>query len=287
MLACAWILIYMASHTNEEACLPSLSALTRMLEVPNSGGGLMYTFDSRIRYSEIDKNAELTIESLIDYFQDCSIFHTQDGPADMAYLKERNLAWVLSSWQIEVKRYPRLCEEVTIGTLPYEIRGFFGGRNFFMDTKDGERLAVANSLWTLLDFSKNAPSRVTQEIIDAYPVEPRLEMDYADRKIRLPEGGEVFKGEDIPVRPHHLDTNDHVNNGEYIRMAIDSLPDKDVRISSMRAEYRKQARLGDVLTPEIIKVSNQDGISYTISLKDVEDSPVCLVELVASREFGA
>ncbi len=287
MLACAWILIYMASHTNEEACLPSLSALTRMLEVLNSGGGLMYTFDSRIRYSEVDKNAELTIESLIDYFQDCSTFQTQDGPASMEYLRQKNIAWVLNSWQIEIKRYPRLCEYVTIGTIPHELKGYFGVRNFFMDTAEGERLAVANSVWTLIDFKKGLPSIVTQEIADAYPVEPKLEMNYADRKIKIPEDGEVFKGAAIEVKPHHLDTNNHVNNGQYIRMAIDSLPDKDVRISSMRAEYRKQARLGDVLTPEIIKVSNQDGISYTISLKDVEDSPVCLVELVASREFGA
>ena len=103
----------------------------------------MYTFDSRIRYSEVDKNAILTLESLIDYFQDCSTFQTQQGPADIAFMKERNVAWVLNFWQIEVKRLPRLCEEVVIGTVPYELKGMFGLRNFFMDTKDGERLAVA------------------------------------------------------------------------------------------------------------------------------------------------
>ena len=32
----------------------------------------MYTFDSRIRYSECDSEGFLTMESLLDYFQDCT-----------------------------------------------------------------------------------------------------------------------------------------------------------------------------------------------------------------------
>ena len=55
----------------------------------------MYSFNSRIRYSEVDKNAELTIEALINYFQDCTIFQTEDGPANMAYLNDLGAAWCL------------------------------------------------------------------------------------------------------------------------------------------------------------------------------------------------
>ncbi|RKM59895.1 acyl-[acyl-carrier-protein] thioesterase [Butyrivibrio sp. CB08] len=239
----------------------------------------MYTFDSRIRYSEVDKNAELTIESLINYFQDCSTFQTQDGPANMAYLRQQGVAWVLNSWQIVINRYPRLCEEVTIGTIPYELKGFFGHRNFFMDTKDGERLATANSVWTLFNFEKGIPARISQEMVDAYPLGEKLPMDYGDRKIAIPEDAEIFEADEIQVRTHHLDTNNHVNNGQYIRMAIESLPDKDIRVGALRAEYRKQAVLGDTLYPEIRKVSKSAIMTYTINLRDAKMSPVCIVEL--------
>ncbi len=243
----------------------------------------MYTFESRIRYSEVDKNALLTMESLIDYFQDCSTFQTEDGPANMEYLRNKGMAWVLSSWQIEVKRYPKLCENVVIGTIPHGLKGFFGIRNFFMDTKEGERLAVANSVWTLFDFVKGVPARITPEIILAYPLEEKLDMDYADRKIRVPGDGEVMTASDIIVGEHNLDTNDHVNNGQYIRMAIDSIPDRNLSFKSMRAEYKKQAKLGDKLIPEIVKVSKNDAMSYTISLKDDNGSPVCIVELMVMQ----
>ena len=38
----------------------------------------MYAFDSRIRYSETDSEGYLTLDALLNYFQDCSTFHSED-----------------------------------------------------------------------------------------------------------------------------------------------------------------------------------------------------------------
>ena len=78
----------------------------------------MYTFQSRIRYSEVGPDGKLTLESLLDYFQDVSTFHSEDLGLGVGYLKEKNMVWVLSSWQIVVERYPMLCEKVITGTAP-------------------------------------------------------------------------------------------------------------------------------------------------------------------------
>ncbi|MBQ9305937.1 acyl-[acyl-carrier-protein] thioesterase [Butyrivibrio sp.] len=242
----------------------------------------MYTFNSRIRYSEVDSEGILTLESLIDYFQDCSTFQTQDGPASMEYLRSLDLAWVLNSWQIEIKRYPKLCEEVVIGTIPYELKGALGLRNFFMDTKEGERLAVANSVWTLFNFEKNLPARVTPMIIEAYPLSDKLDMNYGDRKIKVPETGQVHSCEDIVVRKHNLDTNNHVNNGQYVRMAMDLVKDKEGKITSMRAEYKRQAHLGDILKPVVIENKTSDNSIYTVSLNNTDGQAVCVVELIVN-----
>ena len=240
----------------------------------------MYTFKSRIRYSEVDSEAKLTLESLIDYFQDCSTFQTQDGPASMEYLRKENMAWVLNSWQIEIKRYPKLCEEVVIGTVPYELKGALGYRNFFMDTASGERLAIANSIWTLFNFEKGIPVRVTPIILEAYPLENKLDMNYGDRKIKIPTEGESYACEDIVVRKNNLDTNNHVNNGQYIRMAMDCLRDRSGEIISMRSEYKRQARLGDILKPVVIKNKTEDNSIYTVNLNNSDEQSVCTVELI-------
>lgn len=231
----------------------------------------MYLYDGRIRFTEVDSEGKLSLNALLNYFQDCSTFQSEDLGIGVDYLKENHLVWVMSSWQIVVERYPRLCEQVRIGTLPYEFKGFLGMRNFAMLTTKGEYLAKANSLWSLLNTDTGKPTLPTEVMREKYVLEERLPMDYAPRKIVVPKSGE--SRETIVVKKHHLDTNYHVNNGQYVDMALEFLPDGFV-IAQMRAEYKKQAFLDDVLYPYVAVEENR----YIISLTDAEGKPYVIVE---------
>ena len=230
----------------------------------------MYTFESRIRYSEVDSEGELTMAALINYFQDCSTFQSEDLELGISYLKETHLVWVLCSWQIVVDRYPRLGEKITVGTQPYDLKGFLGYRNFAMLDEQGNYIARANSLWSLLDTGTGKPTAVPEIMIERYTRAPRLEMDYSSRKIAVPEGGE--EQEALTVKKHHLDTNHHVNNQQFLDMAMDFLPE-GFRIRQVRAEYKKQAFLHDVLIPVvaddgdriIVKLADESGAAYVIA----------------------
>ena len=46
----------------------------------------MYAFDSRIRYSETDSEGRLTLNALLNYFQDCSTFHSEDVGLGIGYM---------------------------------------------------------------------------------------------------------------------------------------------------------------------------------------------------------
>lgn len=238
----------------------------------------MYSYNSRIRYSELDETGHLKIESLLDYFQDCSTFHSEDIGLGVDYLKRQHMVWVMSSWQIIVERYPRLGEVVTVGTLPYDFKGFIGYRNFLMTDVEGKRLACANTIWCLIDTENGKPVRATEEMLRKYVLLPKLEMDYAPRRIQVSEEGE--KREPVQIRAHHLDTNHHVNNGQYIRIAMDSLSG-ECRIRQLRAEYKKQVYLNDVLIPCVS--CTQDG-KYIVVLKDEEENICCIVELQGERK---
>lgn len=231
----------------------------------------MYTFNSRIRYSECDSQARLTLAALMNYFQDCSTFQSEVLGVGGAYLTEHDLVWVLSSWQIVVNRYPELCEEVEVGTHPYGFRGCFGYRNFLMRTVEGETLALANSLWTLLNLKEQTMAHPTEKMKQAYELGERLQMEYADRKIAVPDGG--VRREAFVVRKHHLDTNDHVNNVQFVDMAMESLP-ADLAIRQLRAEYKMQAHLGDELIPYVAGGDDR----YIVSLQSPEGKPYAVVE---------
>ena len=98
-------------------------------------------------------------------------------------------------------------------------------------------------------------------------------MDYAPRKIKLP--GEYEQQEAFAVQKHHLDTNHHVNNCQYVQMAMDYLP-ADFRIHQMRAEYKQQARLHDVICP----ARAVEDTKTTILLNDQKSEPNAIVEFM-------
>lgn len=237
----------------------------------------MYSYQSRIRYSELDETGHLKMESLLDYFQDCSTFHSEDIGLGVEYLKKNQLIWAMSSWQIVVERFPRLGETVTIATAPYDFKGFIGYRNFLMTDENGSRLAYANTIWSLIDTETARPQKPTEEMLAGYVLEPKLDMDYAPRRIALPD--ELTEGEPVVIRAHHLDTNHHVNNGQYVRIAMDSLK-KTCRIRQLRAEYKKQSVLGDVLIPATASINDH---CFVAALKDRSGAVCCIVELQEER----
>ncbi|MBQ2105278.1 MAG: acyl-[Lachnospiraceae bacterium] len=97
----------------------------------------MYSFNSRVRFSETDTNRKLSITGVMNYLQDCSIFQSEDAGLGFAHVQETKKSWLLSAWNVEVVRRPDVAEEITIATWPYDFKGIYGLRNFAILDKDG------------------------------------------------------------------------------------------------------------------------------------------------------
>ena len=177
----------------------------------------MYTFNSRVRYSETDEEGCLSVSGIINYMQDCSTFQSEDCGVGVGYLEASRKAWLLSSWQIMIDRYPGLGEKLVVGTWHCASKGIYGYRNFVLRDAEGIDVVRAESLWFLYDIDKNIPIRVRPEDTAPYgEPEPRLVLSPCPRKIPVPE--DCAAGEPIVVARHHIDTNHHVNNAQYVRL---------------------------------------------------------------------
>lgn len=232
----------------------------------------MYSFDSKVRYSEVDHNCNMDLSTIINYFQDCSCFQSEALGVGVDYAKQRNCSWLLHSWQIIVHRFPKFGEYITTSTWAYGFDALYGYRNYKMITNTGELLAVANSTWIYVDLKSARPQRLTQDIIGVYPIEPKYEnMEYSSRKLPPPEHYITYDA--IPVLMHHIDSNEHMNNGQYIKLAQQYLP-TDFKIWQTRVEYKRQALLGDLLIPRVSIRSNV----YTVAFVNTEGKPYCVIE---------
>ena len=237
----------------------------------------MYAFDSRIRYSETDSEGELTLNALLNYFQDCSTFHSEDVGLGIGYMKEIGQAWVLSSWQVRVDEMPYLADEIHVQTWAYDFKGFYGYRNFALNNAEGKRLAYANSIWVLVDTESGRPLRVPQDMGDAYGMEEPLELSATERKIRVPENYE--EKEPVRVQKYFIDTNYHMNNEKYVMIAQEFVPEH-FQIEEIRVEYKKAAVLDDVLYP---RVTIEDHEVVTV-FADENGKPYAVVKFLGRKE---
>lgn len=230
----------------------------------------MYSYQDRIKYSEVDANLDLTYFGLVNYMQNCSCFHSDDVGVGVYYLAPKKLGWFVTSYEIHIKRLPRYSEKVKVCTWPYQVRGMMAHRLYSIETEDGEVLVYADSLWVLMDLDKLKPSRFTEEIANAYPVDANLPQFNLDRnKLRLSTALE--KVGEFTVTDRYLDTNNHMNNSHYIDVTRYYLPDQT--FNTININYKKAALLDDKLDVYIGKIEE----GYQVVLKK-EDEVYTIVE---------
>lgn len=231
----------------------------------------MYTHERRVTYSEVSMKGFADIAQIAEYFQDCSVFQSEVLGVGMRYLAEHHLAWLLASWQIDVDTYPQMGNKISVSTWPYKFDAAFGYRNFMLQDESGKRLAVANSQWILVNTESGHVVRITPEIAEHYPMEEKADMIYAPRKIPFKE--EKQKQSAISVPKAFIDTNQHMNNAQYIRTALEYVPDT-FHIRQVRVEYKKAAVLHEQMYP----LTYSDGQMIKVLLGDSEGHPYAVVE---------
>jgi len=232
----------------------------------------MYEYKCRVRYSESMNTGYTSPVSIASYFQDCAIEHSASLGKDINYYKQINRAWLLNSWQIDIKRYPACGETIFVRTWSYGFQGLYGYRNFVILDENRAMCVCANSVWFYADTANGRPVRVPKEEGESFGREEKLPMEYCPRKIAMPDGL-------LPLPPytvccHDIDTNGHVNNSRYIELTYHFLPDeiqRDNKIRRVRAEYKKAAIQGDCIMPSMATLNAEAGIQYALCLANGQD----------------
>ncbi|MBR6904425.1 MAG: hypothetical protein IKN32_06185, partial [Bacteroidales bacterium] len=153
---------------------------------------------------------------------------------------------------VEVVRVPEFKEELTVTTSVYEVNPMFGFRNTYIYDAGGKPCYKTWSMGAFVDKAAGKLKHVNDATIQSMKLDPQLEMNYKDRRIILPkEGGEVL--DPVRVLRADIDYNRHMNNANYVRVAMELLPE-GFEVKGLRVEYRVAAKLGDVLVPMLYHI---------------------------------
>ena len=232
----------------------------------------MYSYTTRVRYSEITLSRVASLLSIINYFQDCCTFEAEDRGVGIDWLNDHKTAWMLTSWQIKIDRRPKYCENIKVTTWACGFRFFVGKRNFTIENAETGELLVY--------IEKGLPEKnVPEEEFEAYGIAEPLDKEFEKGRIKLPDDVSLIECKPITVTDQYIDTNHHVNNGQYIAIAMTALPEEFRRnadkLKSFRAEYKLQSVKGDVLYPCLAAEQKDKPI---VILKDLDDKVRLTVE---------
>jgi acyl-ACP thioesterase len=214
----------------------------------------MYSLNYKVTTSTCDSEGKLKLFSALQMMQDCSEMWLESEPKVKDYFARENMAQLLASRQVEIMRVPSFKEELTVTTSVYGMKPMFGFRNTFIYDAEGKPCYRTWSMGAFVDKTNGKLKRVDDDVANSLLIEPQLEMNYRDRRIMLPKGGgEAFPP--IQVMRADIDYNRHVNNANYIRMAMELLPE-DFVVKELRVEYRVAAKMGCILTPVVFRIEN-------------------------------
>ena len=224
----------------------------------------MYSLKYKVTTSTCDSEGKLKLYSALQMMQDCSEMWIDSVPMVKQYFAEQNMAQLLATRQVEVVRVPEFKEELTVTTSVYEVKPMFGFRNTFIYDAERKPCYKTWSMGAFVDKAAGKLKRVDNATIASMAMEPRLEMNYKDRRIILPKENGITCAP-IPVMRADIDYNRHLNNANYIRMAMELLPE-DFEIKGLRVEYRVAAKHGDILTPTIYR--QEESIIISLAIND-------------------
>ena len=224
----------------------------------------MYSLKYKVTTSTCDSEGRLKLYSALQMMQDCSEMWIDSEPGVKQYFAQQNMAQLLATRQVEIVRTPEYKEELTVTSTVYGMKPMFGFRNTFIYDAEGRPCYKTWSMGAFVDRQTGKLKRVDEATIASMTLEPQLEMNYKDRRIMLPKtDGQPL--EPVKVLRADIDYNRHMNNANYVRVAMELLPE-DFTMRGLRVEYRVAAKLGDVLIPTLYQV--EGGIILSLSIGD-------------------
>ena len=234
----------------------------------------MYTLNYKVTTSCCDSEGKLKLFSALQMMQDCSEMWIDSEPTVRKFFTDNNMTQLLATRQVEVMRVPRFKEDLTVTTSIYEVMPMYGFRNTFIRDAQGQPCYRTWSMGAFVDLGTGKLARIADDAIASLTLEPKLEMNYRGRRIILPtQDGTVM--EPVKVIRADIDYNRHMNNANYVRIAMELLPE-GFEVRDMRVEYRIAAKLGDMLTPTLYPIDS----GYIVAL-DIDGQPSAIIEFLS------
>jgi len=230
-----------------------------------------------VKTYECQVNGNAKIASLMQYLQEIAALHAQQLGFGYGRLNEINSYWVLSNIRMEIARFPKWNDELTIKTWPSGHTRLIATREFVGKDQYDCELFRAGSEWMVLDRQRNRPKNLFHLGLDLPLRGPKVLSGQLKRLEPQENYSEIDR---VRVPYSSIDLNGHVNNTEYVRWGIDALRrifKVKGNIHFLQATYLSEVFEGDDL--ELLVASDKSTRFHVLGRKSEGKSNVYVMEI--------
>ena len=200
----------------------------------------------------VKENGDMSLSYLIR-----ELATTSSMDPERTDLGSEKLAWVLVSWDIELKSMPKFDKSLELLTKAIGHKSFYALRD--LEIRMGDKLiGQAKSLWTIIDLSKRTLASIPEPFKKDYPSIDRATLK--TYQVRDKDLESLYQDLDIRVNNTDIDTNGHVSNAVYMdwmENALDYEFYQKLSYERVRILYKKEIKRGEDLGARI-KIQDKD-----------------------------
>lgn len=231
-----------------------------------------------LRYFEMNELGIASPTTILTLLEETAAEHCYSVDYSLYQLANQNIGWVLISGVMQMDRYPRYKEKITVRTWLSEYSKIRGYRENLIYDEQNNVIGRARGLWVFFDILRRRPIQIFDDIIEKWSfcnkksinykivgkIEPIVQADYELK----------FK-----INKYDTDLIKHVNNIRYLQWAVESIPDDIIDnyyLHTIDGRFIAEAHYGQtVVSRTKIDTINSSDKSYIHSIKIEGTDTVC------------
>ena len=230
--------------------------------------------------TDADFAQRLKLSSAFGFFQDISAAHASNLGGDVEWLRdELGVAWILMRMRVEVTKYPRIRDTITVETWPQKPRALYE-RDYVIYDAEENSLMRAASTWIIMNLKDR--SIVREKILDYRGAEmwTKRSLGRSLGKLR-PVSGAAPVFEKL-IGYSDVDYNGHLNNARHVDFIMDSIPfseHKKREIRALEINYLNELVPGDTLELRRAADPADEAVSHFEGVRKEDGESVILADI--------
>ncbi|MDR0637865.1 MAG: hypothetical protein LBG27_03010 [Spirochaetaceae bacterium] len=146
--------------------------------------GKRFSKKFRLRYFEMDKHGTASPTTILTLLEETAAEHCLDIGHGLYDLENKNRGWVLLSGAIDMMRYPKYQETITIQTWISKYTLVKGYRENIISDEYDNIIGKATGIWAFYDIEKRKPIPIFDDIKEKWSVNTETAQEINFEKIK-------------------------------------------------------------------------------------------------------